>query len=496
MGNPITSALSRVWVIKYRARPSSAPEYMGTSRAGSVEQSLGDVTPIRVPSSKQYGAFEEIGVIKGAEDRPTTSIETQYYTTLSYMKKLVEIKCPFDVQIHFGLCETPTLFNAGWGKVIIIENTYATNFSTGDLGTLEDGDNAKVTETVDLSGEMFYEVVPIKLVERAQTEVGQEVIAVVVGDNPSCGDCGTPSDGCQRVYAVSKPAGSSPGVLPEVIFTPDGGTTWGDTWITTLAIGEDPNDATAIGENLVVVSNADLGIHYADLTDIQNGVETWTKIATGFVAAKGPNAITSIDAAHTWIVGNGGYVYFADDVTAGVEVQDAGAATVQNLNDVHAYDAENVVAVGASNAVVHTSDGKSWALVVGPAVGVTLNAVFMHSEKLWFIGDAGGNLWYTEDEGVNWHQILFPGSGAGSVTAINFATDSVGYLAHATATPAGRILRTIDGGRSWYVLPEKAGSIPSNDKINSLAVCYREANVVYAGGLADNAADGIIIKGS
>jgi hypothetical protein len=35
-----------------------------------------------------------------------------------------------------------------------------------------------------------------------------------------------------------------------------------------------------------------------------------------------------------------------------------------------------------------------------------------------------------------------------------------------------------------------------NDQINSLATCYHEANVVYAGGLAGDGADGIILKGA
>ena len=65
--------------------------------------------------------------------------------------------------------------------------------------------------------------------------------------------------------------------------------------------------------------------------------------------------------------------------------------------------------------------------------------------------------------------------------------------------PAGRILNTIDGGNSWYVAPEGVGSIPDNDQINSLGLCYKaspsvRANNVYAGGLGDDGSDGILLK--
>jgi hypothetical protein len=77
-------------------------------------------------------------------------------------------------------------------------------------------------------------------------------------------------------------------------------------------------------------------------------------VATGFVATKTPNAIFSAGRAFTWIVANGGYIYFSSDVTAGVTVQTAGSVTVQNLDGIHGTDELNITAVGASNAVLNT----------------------------------------------------------------------------------------------------------------------------------------------
>jgi hypothetical protein len=83
------------------------------------------------------------------------------------------------------------------------------------------------------------------------------------------------------------------------------------------------------------------------------------------------------------------------------------------------------------------------------------------------------------------------------VDDIQFSTASVGFIAHATAAPRARILRTYDGGYSWKITPERTGaSLPLADRINALAVCPENPNFVIGVGLADNGTDGIIIAGS
>jgi hypothetical protein len=70
-------------------------------------------------------------------------------------------------------------------------------------------------------------------------------------------------------------------------------------------------------------------------------------------------------------------------------------------------------------------------------------------------------------------------------------------MTHNTAavTPVGRILRTINGGFSWYVAPEGTGTIPTNQKLNAVAVCP-DPNKVFAGGATSVAGDGILISGA
>lgn len=491
------SDYSRMWILEGTAGPATVPQYESYWKAGAAAWPLGDVTNVYVPSPDRYGAFDIAGKIIGEPGNPTLPVTAKYFAdAASLLLRLAELGCDSDLHVHMGLCKDPRDFNAGWDKIVILENARPTQWGTTELGALMPGERSTVNEEVPFTGTRIYEVMPIAMQEQAAAQVVQEVIAIIVCDAAACADCGVPSDGCQVVFALTLTAGGSPGLPAEVLFTINGGQTWDDTNVSTLGAAEDPNDLSCVGTNMVVVSEDSESLHYAAIADILSGTETWTEVTTGFVATKGPLKILSLDPAHTWIVAEGGYVYFTDDPTAGVEVQDAGVVTTQNLLDIHGIDINHLVAVGASNAVIVTANGgETWAAVTGPAVGINLNAVWLRSETEWFVGTAGGRLYYTQDGGDTWTQKAFPGSGAGVVRDIRFVTQNVGYMSHDTATPAGRILRTINGGNSWYVAPEGNLSIPTNDRIDMLATCD-DPNVIFGAGLAGNAVDGFIVKGA
>lgn len=490
----------RVWFIEDRANPANTPTYQGLMKFNDPSQSLGDVEKIEAPDPNAAGRFIEIDSIQGAEERVAFGIMGRYpRSVVSDMKRLAEKRCFLDIQAHLGRCRDPQDYNGGWEKVIFFESTKLTNYSIENFGAIESGEDAATNETADTSAALWYERVRLTFAERATGDTFNEVVAVVVCDDNECGDCDSPSDGCQRVFSVQLAAGNSPGVSPSVIYSDDGLSTDGLTFIDTLTSSQEPSDAACVGDNLVVVSNDAGSLNYADTGDILLGTETWAEVATGFAVGGEPNAIWSISARDTWIVGDGGYIYYTSDPTSGVTAQDEGVATTQNLADVHAYDSENVVAVGASNAVIYTKDGGgTWAAVTGPAVGVNLTAIWMKDVDTWFVGDANGALWYTNNAGTTWTQRNLPIS-TDEIDDIKFPTDSVGYLSARISAPGGRILATIDGGKSWYVMPEGAGAITDNDRINSIGICSKAspsiaANTVYLGGLADDGSDGILLK--
>ena len=494
MAQPVRSPFSRVFIIEDRAGPSNVPSYEGQARAMGPSWAFGDRTPIREPDPDRYGAFNIIDAIKAERELPQLTIENRYQYTLSTFLDLGRRGCPFDTQIHFGKCQDPRDFNGGWDKILVLEAADLTNWSTNEMGALEQGQDANVLETIDMDGFDMFEIKQLAFSELAAAAVVQEVIDIIICDAISCGACGLSSDGCSVFFGIQLSAGGSPGLPAEVIFSSDAGSTIGETNVTSLPAGQEPTSVACVGTLLAVGSaGTDDAIHTADLSDIIDGVEVWARNAAGIDTGNGIEALYNAGAAFTWAGGENGLIYFWADITSAAVIQDNAAVGSEDYAAIDGLDDQVIVAVGANNQVARTENGgDTWSALTGPAVGVDLTAVAVNGEDEILIGDANGQLWYSLDAGLTWTEKTFPGSGSGQVEDLCFATKTVGYMSH-TLSGAGRIFRTIDGGNSWYLLPEGTGSIPTNQRINALTCCGEDVNVMYAGGLGSGT-DGIIVK--
>ena len=491
---PAKTANSRVFVIEGRARPDHAPSYQSCLRMTGLAQGLGDVDSILCPDPYQYGAFVEIGQIRGAKERVTTSLEGRLaMDIISTLRRLGRIGCAADVQLHMGACQNPSNFNQ-FEKAIILEEALLTSYGTDDLGALED--NNPVNENADISAADAYEVVPLSFAQVAGSVVTNEVYDGVICEGVSCGECDTPDTGCQHIYAVTKAAGGSPSTPADIVYSIDGGVTW-YAFDLSLGVGVDPSAVDCLNGYVVVTRPATSpSFQYAPISDFKGIVApTWTVSTTGIVTAGGPTDIFTI-GGKAFLCGNAGYIYEMTDPTIGATVLDAGVVTTDDLLEIHAYSEDVAVAVGNNGAVVYTTNGVTWQAATRPVgVGVNLNTVWVKNEKEWFVGSSAGNLYYTLNSGVTWTVKPFPGSGSGSVTSISFATSSVGFLAHRTSATKGRLYRTFDGGYTWVSTPEKSGSFPAMDYMNTIATCSYDANLVVGFGLADDASDGYIVLG-
>lgn len=500
----VQTQYSRMFVLENRAGPTSAPLYQGFWKAGAFTWAQGDVTLVRVQSADQYGQFDTIDKLSGDRGAPTLTITSRYEFQISDLLRLVRRGCDSDYQVHFGKCRNPRDFDRGWEKILVIESARPTNYSTGDLGAADPSERAVVVEEVPVAGEDAFEIKPITYAQKATTLISREIVGVSVCDSPTCGVCGLSSDGCSIAFAVGLGSGAaSPGLAPELYATNNGGGVWWELPITTMLATEQPIDLTCVGTNVVVVSQTGGSLHVTPIieaADAADNITSWSKVTTGFVAGGAPRSIASASPTFTWIVGTGGYIYFSSDPSSFVTVQEAGNVTTQQYNDVFALDNEIVLAVGNANVVAFTDNGgASWHGITGPAPGVNLTVAALQSARVWWVGTAAGTLYYTTDAGAHWFPKGFPGSGAGTVRDIAFSNGTVGWLAHSMVVGAnerGRILRTVNGGYSWYVSPEDVGqTIPTNTYIGKLGACV-DPNKIFGGGLGATPTSGMLVLGS
>jgi len=492
------TAYSRVFLIEGGAGPNHEPLFQSCLKASGYDQAFGDVTAVQCPDPQRYGQFIQIATIRGGKERGSASLTGRYAADLaSSLLEITRRGCSVQVQVHFGACTDPRSFDA-YTKAVIWDDVLLTNWSTEDLGALESGENAVVNETVSLSIADVYEALPLTFQTRGSNVTVNEVTDVVICDSVACGECEETSKGCEKVYALQGGLTGSPGTPPDVLYSLDKGLNFATDEITSLGSNEKADALACVSDYLVVVSNDSCSLHYKARSDVNRGLAGgWTEVTTGFVATHGPNDIWSTGRS-AFIVGDGGYVYSVENPADGVQVLDAGVAAVENLNAVHAFDETHAVAVGDADTILYTTNGTTWqAAEANTGSGADLTAVWMRTEREWWVGTGTGLLYYTTDAGASWTRKTLPGSNITAIHDIAFVAPGIGVVCGTRAPAAGAVgaaWRTINGGYSWVALPESVGSLPDSDALNAVALCSDDINFVVLVGLV-NTSDGVILVG-
>jgi photosystem II stability/assembly factor-like uncharacterized protein len=477
---------ARIFVQADGISPAFAYEYFGCMQLDGPSKDLGEPDPVYCPSSSQRDKWDIIDEVPKTEALGTTDFTQRMDRFLrDAWWDIKQKKCLFNAQIVISNCARPDDFN-NWEAKILLDRSRLTNFTLPTFNPLTGDDNAALDLTGSLTFRDFSPIRPLRFGEVLDTTIVAEALDAIYYDILTCGECGTPSDGCQKAYILTRANTGSPGLSSQLVYTLDGGSTGAGLDIPALG-GLSGNRLAAVGNYLVVVSEAAQGHAYSLFSNVDAGVTAWTLVTSGYVAGAGPRALWSKSPSETLVAASDGYIYLMTNPTQAVTVVTDGSITTQNLNDIHGHG-RVVVAVGDSNAVlVSTNGGNTFSLITGPLVGQNLSAVWVLNDNIWFIGTGNGNLYYTTNGGDTWTENT-PDANITTINDIQFSGDVVGALA-VQVGGASRVYRTTDSGYSWWYTEPAITGLPTAERYNTVAVCGN--NNVLAAGRVSSGGDGI-----
>lgn len=491
----IQAVNNRVWYVEGGVHPTRAPQFLAIGKFSSDPAiALGEETKISAPDPNNFNRDIQIGSMQAEKERATLSIGIRTTTQRSILMDWKNKGCRVDIFSLSGKCGNPQDFTEGGEFWVYFPDGKLGNYAYENFGAYGLDENNPTNEMVDMTSEDFWQYLYMRQDQIGSASTVREIYTIDVYPGDSCDNC---PDQYSKVLMTMAGASATPGTQPSLLYSADAGESFSSQTISSLFSNESVSDGQVIGGQFVIISPTSLSLHWTDINELYEGSNKWNEVVSGFVAGKAPNAMSAPDVRHLWIVGDGGYIYFASNFKVGVTAQDPGVATTQHLQAVHAKNAQYVLAVGNSNAVVYTSNGGlTWESVTGPAVGVNLGACWMWDEKTWFVGEGAGGtgkLWLTVNSGATWAQIGLPNTYT-RIYNIQFASEAEGYLS-AVSGGQSYILRTITAGNEWTVLPQgKKGVAVANTYLTDIAVTSKFGNVAYAAGLASNGTAGIALK--
>lgn len=470
-----------------------------------VPDGQGKVDPVWVPDPQRIGGYRLVARKLSPPDlAEATLVLLEKHGAIP--RQLFKIKCPFNLYENIGMCKDLSDYMAGWSDYVMVYSSAIVDGSK-DLGARSAFDADELLEdSLPLKLGDVYPIGALSFGDNAQTIITLEVIDAVYGSIEQCGPCQPGDDGTQRIYAVTKSTGSTPGTAPRLIYTVDGGVSWTQGAITGIGDIEDPVAIDVAGKYLIVVTRTaggatTGGYYYSEINPSTGAPGTWTKVTAGFDAGWQPYDVCVLSPREIFFSADGGTVYKSTDITDGVAYAlPPGTVTNTALTRIHGED-ETIVAVGgAGTVVVSYNRGRNWGTATASPVVAALTAICVVEDNIWWVGTSSGTLWYTINTGATWTQKRFSGDSAGNVRDIVNVNQEVLFFSHNTATPTGRIFSTWNGGRDWTNVAPRINNVPTANRFNRLAVPKIDntglaANTIVAAGLSGGGVDGVLLQG-
>ena len=395
-------------------------------------------------------------------DLPTLTMTMFEKAQLTVMNRLLERKCPINLQIRFvecGVIDNPFL----WDKIEHWSRGQVTTLNPGDGPALEfDGSQMQSSAAVS-----FREVVTIVRVALSTLTVGSEVndgLDIAGLPEEDCNECGTGYPGADEILVI----GAEPTAVatPKVWVSGNGGGVWNTTTTDPLAADEaaafvavrlmGENDVRIIVGNSITDASAEAKIAYADVTFGDLLPTVWTD--TLFIGGSTGDLVTAmIWPRHDRLyVATDAFEIYVDEQQGedGTAAAIYAGAVVINAFGV-SPDGADVWAVGATNFIAREKNqSDTFEVKNGPTGGGDFTAIAVADDGTIVAGNAQ-YIYTTQDNGEeagNWVQVKDLGTGFTAVALQFIKGDSQLIRAVSTDASIGHVWESFDGGSTWQRL--------------------------------------------
>ncbi len=218
-----------------------------------------------------------------------------------------------------------------------------------------------------------------------------------------------------------------------ILKTTDGGANWSSQ---TMAGGGDLGSMIRLNEQTLLITADD-----GQVARSTNNGTNWQLVNTG-----APNVLYDITAFgdHVWASGrDGGLVHSADQGQTWV-AQSSG--TAERLHGIHAFNANEVVAVGRSGVLLRTTNGGSTWQLNTIAGGEDLRGVLFVPVSIGLAAGPAGEILRSTDNGQTWNGVPLPSAMEAQALAAYGGTSVL------AVGDAGAVFFSTDLGQNWQTM--------------------------------------------